>query len=62
MNNKEIRRAARIAGVPLYQIAADVSISEATLSRWLRFELSEDREALLMSAIKKREDQEQKEG
>lgn len=61
MKNEKIRRAARIAGVPLYQVAADVGISEATLTRWLRFDLSEEREALIMSAIKKREELERRE-
>ena len=60
MKSEEIRKAARVAGVPIYKIAADVGISEATLTRWLRFDLSEERGARLMAAIRELEEQEVK--
>ncbi len=49
--NKHIRRAARIANVPLWKIAAAVGVSEPTLTRWLRFPLDADKEAHIMAAI-----------
>lgn len=49
--NERIRSAARIAGVPLWKIAATIGISEPTLTRWMRFPLSEDRERCVMAVI-----------
>lgn len=49
--NEAIRRAARIADVPLWAVAAELGISEPTLMRWLRFPLSEEKEHRVMTAI-----------
>lgn len=49
--NNHIRRAARIADVPLWAVAAEVGISEPTLMRWLRVPLPQDRENQVMAAI-----------
>lgn len=49
--NESVRRAARIAGVPLWKIAAKIGVSEPTLTRWLRVPLSQEREARVMAAI-----------
>lgn len=49
--NEKIRRAARVAGVPLWRVAAEVGISEPTLIRWLRFPLPVEKEARIMEAI-----------
>lgn len=53
--NLHIRRAARVAGVPLYRIAAEIGISEPTMQRWLRFPLPVDKENRIMAAISKLE-------
>lgn len=53
--NMNVRRAARVAGVPLYRIAAEIGISEPTMQRWLRFPLPTDKEARIMAAISKLE-------
>lgn len=46
--NKEIRSAAKKANVRLWQIAADLGISDAHFSRKLRFELpAEERDRIL---------------
>ena len=50
--NAEVRRAARIADVPLWQIAAKIGVSQPTITRWLRFPLPGDKEARIMQAIK----------
>ena len=50
-NNAEVRRAARIAGVPLWKVAASIGVSEITLSRWLRLPLSEEKENRILTAI-----------
>ena len=55
MENMGIRRAARVAGIPLWRIAATIGISEPTLTRWLRFPLSADKERLISAAISKLE-------
>lgn len=49
--NQAVRRAARVAGIPLWMIAAEVGVSEPTLLRWLRFPLSEEKEHRVMTAI-----------
>lgn len=51
--NEAVRKAARIAGVPLYRVAAEIGVSEPTLQRWLRFRLSDDKEARIIGAIDK---------
>lgn len=51
MENAKVRRAARIANVPLWKIAAQIGVSEPTISRWLRFPLPIDKEARIMQAI-----------
>ena len=51
MENRKIRVAARVAGVPFWKIARKVGISEPTLTRWLRVPLDAEREAQIMAAI-----------
>lgn len=53
MENAKVRRAARIAGVPLFRVAAEIQVSEATLQRWLRFPLPTEKEERIMVAIEK---------
>ena len=50
--NEEVRRAARVADVPLWQIAAKIGVSQPTMTRWLRFPLPADKEKRIMQAIK----------
>lgn len=49
--NQDVRRAARVAGVPLWRVAAAIGVSEPTLTRWLRVPLPEDKERRIMAAI-----------
>ena len=49
--NEEVRRAARVADVPLWQIAAKIGVSQPTMTRWLRFPLPTDKEERIMRAI-----------
>lgn len=49
--NQSVRRAARVAGVPLWRVAAAIGVSEPTLTRWLRIPLPEDKEKRAMEAI-----------
>lgn len=51
--NEHIRRAARIANVPLYRVAIEIGVSEPTLQRWLRIRLTDDKESRIMCAINK---------
>lgn len=53
MENEKVRRAARIADVPLWRVAQQAGISEATIMRWLRVPLSAERERQLLEAIDK---------
>lgn len=49
--NQSVRRAARVAGVPLWRVATAIGVSEPTLTRWLRVPLPEDKERRIMTAI-----------
>ncbi len=51
MCNKDIRTAAKQAGVFLYAIADKLGISEPTMTRLLRRELPEDKKAQLKEII-----------
>lgn len=52
MSNADVRTAAKNAGVFLYQVAAAMGISEPTMTRKLRFELSKEEKAPIIEAIK----------
>ena len=53
MSNADVRAAAKEAGVFLYQIAAFIGISEPTMTRKLRFELSDSEKQAILEAIAK---------
>lgn len=53
--NQKIRRAARVADVPLWKIAAQIGVSEPTIYRWMRLPLPEDKERMILEAIKELE-------
>ena len=51
MSNKEIREAAKYAGVFLWQIAERLGINDGNFSRKLRRELPEDEQEKIMAII-----------
>lgn len=51
MANTKIRLAARGAGVPLWRIAREMGISEPTITRKLRQELSEQEQRCILEII-----------
>lgn len=51
MCNLDIRNAAKEGGVFLYQIADKLGISEPTMVRWLRYELSAEKKTRIMQII-----------
>lgn len=51
MENSALRRLARANSVPLWKIAAQIGISEPTITRWMRFPLPEDKRARIEQAI-----------
>lgn len=51
MNNKDIRLRARGSGVALWRVAEKMNISEPTLSRKLRHELSDEEKAKIYAII-----------
>ena len=54
-DNQKIRRAARVADVPLWKIAAQIGVSEPTIYRWMRLPLPEDKEQMILKAIRELE-------
>ena len=53
MANEDIRRYAKYKGVPFWKIAADMKISEPTLTRRLRFELDDKEKSKYKHIIEK---------
>ena len=51
MSNTDVRTAAKNAGVFLYQLARAMNISEPTMTRKLRFELSDAEKEPIFEAI-----------
>ena len=51
MANKIIRDELKAMGVRHWELAAALGVSEQTLVRWLRFELSEDRQLDMLMKI-----------
>lgn len=51
MNNTDIRKYAKTHGVRLWQIADELGISEITMSRKLRYELSEEEKQKILEII-----------
>lgn len=52
MNNVEIRRAIFENNLKKYQVAEKLGINWSTLSRWLQTEMSPERKAKVLEAIK----------
>ena len=53
MSNSDVRTAAKSASVFQYQIAAAMGISEPTMTRKLRFELSDNEKKPIFEAIER---------
>lgn len=49
--NDMIRLKARNKRIPLWEIAERIGISEATISRWMRVQLSEEKESRILKAM-----------
>lgn len=49
--NQEVREALQNKGMKQWELANMLGISEFTLTRWLRKELTEDKKELLLKAI-----------
>lgn len=52
MNNADVRETAKRAGVFLYQIAKAMGISEPTMTRKLRYELSDSEKRQMLEIIR----------
>lgn len=51
MNNTDIRKAAKDAGVYLYEVAAAYGVNDGNFSRKLRWELPDDERSKIMGII-----------
>ncbi len=51
MCNADVREYAKASGVFLYQVAVEMGISEPTMTRKLRFELSESERKKILDVI-----------
>ncbi len=52
MHNLDVRQAIKTARLMHYEVATALGVSEYTLCRWLRTELSDDKKQSIYSAIK----------
>lgn len=50
-SNADIRTAAKNAGVHLYQIAAEIGVSEPTMTRKMRYEMPKNEKDKILSII-----------
>lgn len=53
MQNLEIRQAAKVAGIHLWQLAEVVGMQDSNFSRKIRHELPEEEKQKLLAAIEK---------
>lgn len=51
--NKDIKEKIKAAGLHQYQVADLCGVSETTLVRWLRYELSPEKKEMILEAIEK---------
>ena len=51
--NKDIKEKIKAAGLHQYQVADLCGVSETTLVRWLRYELSPEKKEMILAAIEK---------
>lgn len=51
MKNQEIKRAIKESRIMQYEIAAQIGISEYTLCKWFRKELTPEQQEQILSAI-----------
>lgn len=51
MKNIDVKRAIKESRIMQYEIAAQIGVSECTLCRWFRKELTAEQKALILSAI-----------
>lgn len=49
--NQEIKQAIKAAGLKQWQVAQQCGVAEFTFTRWLRYELSEERRNAIFAAI-----------
>jgi hypothetical protein len=59
LKNDEIRRCAKNNKIALWQIAHEIGVSEPTMTRKLRFELSPEEKTNIMRAIEKLTEEQQ---
>lgn len=52
MANETIRKAAKDAGLKLWEVAEIVGVTDSTLSKMLRRELAEERQRTILAGIK----------
>ena len=51
MQNQEIKKIAKDKRVPQWRIAQKIGVSEMTLTRWLRVDLTPEKRTLIINAI-----------
>lgn len=51
--NEELRKYSKANGVCLWEVAVEMGVAEATLIRWLRLPLSEEKKIQFINAVDK---------
>lgn len=60
--NENLKRKARAEGIPLWKVAAEVGVSEPTLTRWLRVPLEGEHRERVTAALQALIERERGEG
>ena len=51
MKNKDLKDAFRVAGIRQWEVAEAMGVSEMTLVKWMRVELTEDKRQRILAAL-----------
>ena len=55
IRNADVRKAMLMADIKQWELAEAIGVSEVTICRWLRTELSDDKKEALLDVIKRME-------
>lgn len=53
MANEDLKRVWKRFGIYQWEIAGELGVSDITVSRWLRYELPQEKKELILAAIEK---------
>lgn len=61
-SNVSLRQRVKALHIPLWRVASEIGVSEGTLVRWMRFELTGERKTRVCDAVERLEQSERLRG